>query len=419
MAQEQRRSSFYIRNEANLRGILAKYRKWLLDDIVPFWEKRVVDKEFGGYFNCFNREGELIKTVKPGWFVGRDLYTFSLLYNEIDQKKEWLDIATTGRKVFDTEFLRPDYRCNQMLSRELNATTGFTSLFTDHFAVKGLYEYIKASGNKNDISLAEKMSEQVFKDSYDNEVLCETEQVQLGTVKHPVSFMTLIVAIESNKVFASRYLPYAKDSVERILDVFANDKYQALFESVNENGTPYLDGYGRIFDAGHSMESVWFCIKAAEIFGNKDYYRKACEILDWVWDKTYDDENGGFFTHVDVLKTVPEKDYIFEQYYDYPVYWDDKIWWTHAEALNAHISAALYGENEKYLQRFKEISLYIESHFSDKEYGEWYSTLDRKGNVKVADKGSELKGPYHVPRCMIHVIRTIELYLTENFPIIN
>lgn len=410
------RSLFYEKHEQELKQYLEEYRSWLLDDIVPFWETRVVDKECGGYLNCFDRKGNLTRDCKPGWFVGRDLYAFSLLYNKIEKRPEWLEIAEEGRRQFETPFYCGDGHFNQMMDRKGNVICGRTSLFTDFFAAKGLYEYITASGKKEDVCLAEYLTEQIFRDAEDADVLYQLEHVEEGTMKHAVSFMSLIMALESTQIFRDRYLPSARKYADRITDEFANDQYKALFESIKEDGTPYLEGYGRIFDSGHSMESSWFVIRAAEELKEKKYYERACDIFDWVWDKTWDTENGGFFSHVDVERTVPEEAYLFEQYYQYPVYWDDKIWWTHAEAINAAISAALYGESEKNYQRFKEIDKYIRSHFRDPDYGEWYSILDRKGTVKAADKGTELKGPYHVPRCMVQVICLIERYLAGELP---
>ena len=111
------RSLFYEKHEQELKQYLEEYRSWLLDDIVPFWETRVVDKECGGYLNCFDRKGNLTRDCKPGWFVGRDLYAFSLLYNKVEKRPEWLEIAEEGRRQFETPFYCGDGHFNQMMER--------------------------------------------------------------------------------------------------------------------------------------------------------------------------------------------------------------------------------------------------------------------------------------------------------------
>ena len=36
----------------------------LLNDIMPFWENRCLDKEYGGYLTCFDRKGGLTDDSK-------------------------------------------------------------------------------------------------------------------------------------------------------------------------------------------------------------------------------------------------------------------------------------------------------------------------------------------------------------------
>ena len=79
-------------------GALAKfYRERLLEDVMPFWEPRTRDEECGGYFTCFDRAGALTDRTKYIWFQGRQLYMFSALYNRVERRPEWLDLARHGR----------------------------------------------------------------------------------------------------------------------------------------------------------------------------------------------------------------------------------------------------------------------------------------------------------------------------------
>ena len=63
------------------------YRQHLLAEVMPFWEGRTKDSECGGYFTCFDRQGNLTDADKYIWFQGRQLWMFSALYNRV---------ATTG-----------------------------------------------------------------------------------------------------------------------------------------------------------------------------------------------------------------------------------------------------------------------------------------------------------------------------------
>ena len=62
------------------RELAAYYKKHILEDVMPFWDKRCIDEIYGGYLTCFDRKGKLTDDRKYIWFQGRQLYIYSLLY---------------------------------------------------------------------------------------------------------------------------------------------------------------------------------------------------------------------------------------------------------------------------------------------------------------------------------------------------
>ena len=52
--------------------------------------------EFGGYFTCLDREGKVFDTDKFIWLQGREVWMFSMLYNKVEKRQEWLDCAVQG-----------------------------------------------------------------------------------------------------------------------------------------------------------------------------------------------------------------------------------------------------------------------------------------------------------------------------------
>ena len=408
------KSEFYVKHEEELVNLLKKVKEELLFETVPFWEKRVVDKEYPGYLNCFDRQGNLSDTRKPGWFVGRTMYTFAALYNTIEKREEWLNIARTGRRFMDGSFYAGEGRFQQMMSREGKVLNGPVSIFTDHFVVKGLYEYVKACPNEEglkDKELAEKLSDKLFQNVEDPQVLA-SEGIRPGYQKHAVNFMTLLVALESRDLFGDKYGEILKNCVEKSLYEFASDAYEAPFEYIGIDGKPKPEGEGRLIDPGHTMEAMWFSMKAGKKCGNTEYGKRAMKILDWVIERCYDEEYGGFYQHVD-LDGMLEERFLTNSYAGIPATWNDKIWWVQAEGLYALAMSALYHENEKHFTYFMKMYDYIQNYFRDKEYGEWYSILKRDGSIVSDHKGFELKGPYHVPRCLMQLVTLLEEYLEQ------
>lgn len=111
-------NDFYTKYKTEIEEIAKNTRKQLLEENIPFWENRILDVEYGGYFNTFNKKGERVDDVKVGWFVGRDMYTFSALYRKIQPQKKWLDIAKQGYDFLETSFYAGEGRFNKLLSRK-------------------------------------------------------------------------------------------------------------------------------------------------------------------------------------------------------------------------------------------------------------------------------------------------------------
>lgn len=72
------------------------YKETLFNSIIPFWEKNSIDKEHGGYFTSLDREGGVYDTDKFVWLQARQVWLFSMLYNQVEKKEEWLEIAKRG-----------------------------------------------------------------------------------------------------------------------------------------------------------------------------------------------------------------------------------------------------------------------------------------------------------------------------------
>lgn len=100
--------------------LVSYYEKHILEDVMPFWDRRCIDKEYGGYITCFDREGKMTDDKKYIWFQGRQLYIYSLLYNKVRKKKEWLENAKHGFSFLVKYGYAGDGRWNYVLDRKGN-----------------------------------------------------------------------------------------------------------------------------------------------------------------------------------------------------------------------------------------------------------------------------------------------------------
>lgn len=75
------------RRREEIEGCREAIGRLLFENLLPFWADRIQDKRDGGFFSCFNRRGERYADVKPGWFVGRNIYTYANLYRSFARRK--------------------------------------------------------------------------------------------------------------------------------------------------------------------------------------------------------------------------------------------------------------------------------------------------------------------------------------------
>lgn len=393
---------FINNNQDEIESLYSYYKKELLEDIVPFWESRVVDYEYGGYFNCFDREGKLFKDIKPGWFVGRNIYTFSNLYNLVGKRQRWLDIAAHGIDWLHKYAYKGNGRFSSCLARDGSVIDSSTNIFNDVFAVKGYYEYLVALGDKRteeQVQFVTELTDTLFKNASDT-MLMEKEGLPARFRNHAVNFMALLVSLEGRRLFGDRYVKEMNECLYNVMYVFANDEYKATFENVGASWRPLLEDQGRIMDPGHALESCWFTLCLGVECGNNEIIKRAGEVLDWIIDRGYDEEYGGFILLLDVEKGIPEDSQRTQNYAGTIADWRDKVWWTQAEGLNALALSALLNGNERHFGYFKKLHDYVDKNFRDHEKGEWFSILSHDNKIILDNKGFEGKGPYHVTRCV-------------------
>ena len=83
------------------KALANQYRDELLHNVMPFWLEKSQDKEYGGYFTCLDRQGNVFDTDKFVWLQGREVWMFSMLYNNLEKNQEWLELCHSGRRIHE------------------------------------------------------------------------------------------------------------------------------------------------------------------------------------------------------------------------------------------------------------------------------------------------------------------------------
>ena len=388
----------------NFKQLSQQYRSELLDKVIPFWLEKSQDMEFGGYFTCLDREGNVYDTDKFVWMQGREVWMFSKLYNEVEKKQEWLDCAIQG-----AEFLKKyghDGNLNWYfaLDREGHPLVEPYNIFSYTFAVIAFGQLSIATRNKEYADIAKRTFDIVLS-KVDNPKGKWNKAAPGARAMKTFDLPMILcnVALEIEQLLEPKFLQKTIDTcLHEVLDVFYRPELGLIVEALGKNGELVDSFDGRKMNPGHAIESTWFIMDLGKRLGRQDLIEKAVEIAIAEAEYGWDEKFGGIFYFMDRLgKPRHELEY------------DQKLWWVHLEALISFIKGYQLTGNPKCLEWFERIHEYTWSHFADSEHPEWYGYLNRQGEVLLPLKGGKWKGCFHVPRGLFNCWRILDELATR------
>lgn len=375
---------------ANLESILHVYRNGLLNDTLPFWIPRAIDREHGGYITSLDQDGTIIHTDKPVWFQGRFAWLLSTLYSTVERRPEWLHLARHGidfinRCCFDT-----DGRMFFSLTREGKPLRKRRYLFSEVFATMALAAYAVAAGEERFARQALDLFRQILHYSRTPGLLIPKTNPDVRPMKGLVMPMVLLcTAQEVRKAVKDPLCDEIIDqAIAEIERDFMKPDLQCVLETTGANGE-FIDTFeGRMLCPGHAIEAGWFILEEARCRNRDPHLIKVgTTILDWCFTGGWDQEFGGILYYRDARGLSCTE------------YWHDmKFWWPHNETIIATLLAWELTGDPKYVRWHEQVHDWSYAHFPDPIYGEWFGYLHRDGTVATRLKGNMWKGPFHLPR---------------------
>ena len=86
--------------ERSFSKLLELYREELFGNVLPFWLRKGIDEECGGYFTCFSNDGSrLMHQHKFTWSQGRFVWMLARLYRSMKGRVQVSDeIRASGKR---------------------------------------------------------------------------------------------------------------------------------------------------------------------------------------------------------------------------------------------------------------------------------------------------------------------------------
>jgi mannobiose 2-epimerase len=385
----------------------AEFRQNLQQGILKFWTDHAIDREHGGMIGWLDRQG---KPIPPGTKSltqqARIVWTFSAAYRQFPEPN-YKDVATHTLRFLREKMWDPRFGGFYWLvdgdGRPMDVKK---HLYGESFAVSALAEYAlafhDARARREALDLFRLIDRKAHDDAnggyheaYAWNWFPLAGDLTLGahgrrstqTHIHLLeSFTTLHLATQDAKVRAR---------LEELLDLCLN-------KIVDSD-----QGYARLYFAddwqpadsdrssyGHDMELSWLLTEAAKALGRGDdpkVKKVSLALVDHTLRDGFDREHGGVWNEGPAQGPADDK---------------RMIWWVQAEAIVGLLNAYQLTGQEEYRQLFEQQARYTLDHFADREYGEWYNTIDPDGRIS-GDKANEWKAPYHAAQACLEVIRRL------------
>ena len=374
----------------DFKKLATQYKDELMNHILPFWLECSQDYEYGGYFTCLDRQGNVFDTDKFIWLQGREVWMFSMLYNKVEKRQEWLDCAIQGGEFLKKYGHDGNYNWYFSLDRQGNPLVEPYNIFSYTFATMAFGQLSLATGNEEYAEIAKKTFD-IILSKVDNPK-GHWNKLHAGTrdLKNFVLPMILCnLALEIEHLLDEGYLEKTMEvCIHEVMEEFYRPELGGIIvENIQMDGQLSDSFEGRQITPGHAIEAMWFIMDLGKRLGRLDLIEKAknttLTMLDYGWDKEF----GGIYYFMDRKDCPPQQ-----------LEWDQKLWWVHIETLISLLKGYHLTGDQQCLEWFNKVHDYTWTHFKDTEHPEWFGYLNRRGEVLLPLKGGKWKGCFHVPR---------------------
>ena len=389
----------------------------LTDNILPYWINKRVDPNHGGFYGRITGEEVLKPEAEKGAILNaRILWTFSAAYR-ILKREEYLEAATRAKRYliehfYDTEFggiyWSVDYLGNPIDTKK--------QIYALGFAIYGLSEYYRATGDAEALTYAIRLFESIETHSFDKEKngYYEAFTREWGEIadmrlseKDANERKTMNTHLHILEPYTNLYRVWKDDKLKKQL----RNLIEIFIDKILNKETAHLELFFddeweskyNIVSYGHDIEASWLIHEAALELGDEELLKRVEPLVVRIADAATE----GY---------TPHEGMIYEKNLDNGHVDADRHWWVQAESVVGYLNIYQHFGKEDASDKAADCWTYIQKHLLDKEHGEWFWSIRADGTIhRTDDKAGLWKCPYHNGRMCREVIeRCDEGYNTVN-----
>jgi mannobiose 2-epimerase len=389
---------------------LKAFQQELTGNILPFWLQHAVDHENGGFYGALSNDLRIDHhSPRSAILTARILWTFSAAYR-YQPWPEYLAMAEYASNYLSRSFIDPLYGgVYWTIDAQGQPLQDRKHSYAQAFAIYGLSEYYRASGDSSALRSARHLfelldqhaSEPVFGGYLEGRArdwsptqdmrLSDKEtdcQKSMNTLLHLLEAFTNLYRVWPDNQLRRRILELTEIFLDHIiapggqhLQLLFDDSWKSLVGAVS---------------FGHDLEASWLLLEAAVVL-------EETELTDRVRSAS-----------VQLARAV----------YDHALWPDGSVvleqdaqgsrsterhWWPAAEGIVGFYNAFQITGQQHFSQASKHCWQFARDNLVDRQYGDWLKVLDANYQPKPATPTlGPWECPYHHARACLEMIKRLE-----------
>ena len=391
---------------------LGRYKKEVeneLKEILSWWMQMSPDETNGGFYGKIDHNNKFYPEAPKGSVLNsRILWSFSSAYS-LAGNEGYLQMAERAFHYLTEYFIDKEfggvYWTVNFKGEPLDTKK---QIYAQAFAVYGLSEYYRNSGNEKAKENAIEIYDDILRRSYDKkdggyiEALTrdwgELEDLRLSAkdANEKKSMNTHLHLLEA---FTSLYRTWKDDSLKQrmieLVKIFLNhiihNETHHLILFFDAGWNPRSD----IISYGHDIEAAWLLQEAAEVVDDDVLLNEVKKISVQMAEaaKKGLDDDGGLWYELDVSQRHLTR---------------QKHSWPQAEAMIGFFNAWQISGGRQFLKQSLRSWEFVQKYMLDKNLGEWYWGVNADHSaMKQEEKVGIWKCPYHNSRACMEIIKRI------------
>lgn len=374
-------------------------------NILPFWMNKMTDRERGGFYGRISGEDVLMPDEPKGAILNaRILWTFSAAYRLL-KKPEYLATATRAKRYLLDFFYDKQFGgVYWSVDCEGNPLDTKKQIYALGFAIYGLSEYARATGDEEALEYAIRLFEVIEKYSFDAEKNGYVEALTRDW--QPIADMRLSDKDENEKKTMNTNLhilePYAnlyrvwkdgrlKTQLKNLIELFVTKILDTQTYHLNLFFEDDWTNKYHLISYGHDIEASWLIHEAALVLGDETVLKQIEPVIVRIARAADEGLNAdGSMT--------------YERFSDKGETDRELHWWVQAENVVGHLNLYQHFGDEEALSTALRCWQFIKDKLIDRENGEWYWSRFADGSInRNDDKAGFWKCPYHNGRMCLEI----------------